>query len=58
MNKYIKCINYLITKKTHEIVHHDKSFFQHLINVYNTLRKWECEEDVRAKVIEEFDELI
>ena len=46
MNKYIKCINYLVTKKTQEIVHHNKSFFQHLINVYNTLRKWKCEEDV------------
>jgi hypothetical protein len=37
MNKYLKCINYLISKKTLK--------FQHLLNVYNLLRKWNCNED-------------
>ncbi len=46
MNKYIKCINYLITKKTQQVSHYNKSLFQHLINVYNTLRKWKCNEDI------------
>jgi hypothetical protein len=46
MNKYIKCINYLVNKKTQEISHHDKNLFQHLVNVYNKLRKWKCEEDI------------
>jgi hypothetical protein len=44
--KYIKCINYLISKKTHTIQHQQKSFFQHLLNVYDILRKWECDEDI------------
>jgi len=46
MNKYINCINYLISKKTQEVSHHNKSLFQHLVNVYNKLRKWEREEDL------------
>jgi len=46
MNKYINCINYLVSKKTQEISHSNKSLFQHLINVYNKLRKWEREEDL------------
>ena len=46
MNKYITCINYLISKKTQQIPHYNKSFFQHLINVYNKLRRWKCEEDI------------
>tara|TARA_R100000329_G_C7597485_1_gene211889 strand:- start:416 stop:1300 length:885 start_codon:yes stop_codon:yes gene_type:complete len=46
MNKYIKCINYLISKKTQEVPSYDKNLFQHLINVYNKLRKWGCEEDL------------
>ena len=46
MNKYINCINYLVSKKTQEVSHHNKSLFQHLVNVYNKLRKWECEEDL------------
>jgi hypothetical protein len=46
MNKYIKCINYLILKKTQEVPHYNKNLFQHLINVYNKLRKWRLEEDL------------
>jgi len=46
MNKYIKCINYLIFKKTQEVPHYNKNLFQHLINVYNKLRKWRLEEDL------------
>lgn len=45
MNKYIKCINYLISKKTQNIPHNGKNFFQHLIGVYDKLRYWECDED-------------
>ena len=45
-SKYIRSINYLISKKTQNIPHHNKSFFQHLLNVYNTLRKWNCPEDI------------
>lgn len=46
MNKYIKCINYLATKGTAKINHANHSFFQHLIQVYNVLRSWNCSEDV------------
>lgn len=46
MNKYIKCINYLVNKKTQQIPHYNKTLFQHLVNVYNKLRKWECDEDL------------
>lgn len=45
-NKYIKSINYLINKKTQNLFDKEKSLFQHLINVYNILRKWNCCEDV------------
>lgn len=44
--KYINCINYLIKKNTQNIDHNDKTFFQHLLNVYNKLRQWNCSEDV------------
>tara|TARA_R100001480_G_scaffold83722_1_gene91886 strand:- start:551 stop:1426 length:876 start_codon:yes stop_codon:yes gene_type:complete len=46
VNKYIKCINYLISKKTQEVPHYNKNLFQHLINVYDKLRKWKCNEDI------------
>jgi len=46
MNKYIKCINYLVSKKTNTIPHGNKNLFQHLINVYDKLRKWNCHEDI------------
>lgn len=46
MNKYVNCINYLVSKKTQGILHSNKNLFQHLVNVYNKLRKWECEEDL------------
>ena len=46
VNKYIKCINYLISKKTQEVPHYNKNLFQHLINVYKKLRKWKCNEDI------------
>jgi len=46
MNKYINCINYLINKKTNIILHYNKSLFQHLVNVYNKLRSWDCNEDI------------
>ena len=46
MNKYINCINYLINKKTNTIPHYNKSLFQHLVNVYNKLRSWDCNEDI------------
>ena len=46
MNKYIKCINYLVSKKTQDVPHYNKNLFQHLINVYNKLRKWRLEEDL------------
>lgn len=38
MNKYLKCINYLISRKIVKL--------QHLLNVYNLLRKWNCNEDI------------
>jgi len=47
MNKYIRSINYLISKKTQNIPHNNnKSLFKHLINVYDKLRSWKCNEDV------------
>lgn len=46
MNKYVQCINYLVSKKIQNIPHHDKNLFQHLTNVYNKLRQWECREDI------------
>ncbi len=39
MNKYINCINYLISKKTNQIPHNNNNLFNHLVNVYNKLRK-------------------
>lgn len=46
MNKYINCINYLINKKTNSIQHSKSNFFNHLINTYNILRYWQCNEDI------------
>ena len=46
MNKYIKCINYLISKKTQQIAHYNKNIFQHSINIYDKLRKWGRKEDL------------
>ena len=46
MNKYINCLNYLISKKTQQIPHYRGSFFHHLVNVYDKLRKWKCNEDI------------
>lgn len=46
MNKYIRCINYLISKKTQNIDHSNKSLFKHLINVYDKLRHWNLDEDI------------
>jgi hypothetical protein len=46
MNKYINCINYLINKKTNLLVHSNSNFFNHLINTYNILRYWKCNEDI------------
>ena len=46
MNKYINCINYLINKKTNLIQHFKSNFFNHLINTYNILRSWKCNEDI------------
>ena len=46
MNQYIKCVNYLVSKKTQQIPHYKKNLFQHLINVYDKLREWKCDEDV------------
>jgi hypothetical protein len=46
MNKYIRSINYLISKKTQNIPHNGKSFFQHLVGVYDKLRYWQCNEDI------------
>jgi Rps23 Pro-64 3,4-dihydroxylase Tpa1-like proline 4-hydroxylase len=46
MNKYINCINYLVSKKTQDIPHNNKTFFQHLLNVYNKLKKWNCNENI------------
>lgn len=46
MNKYIRSINYLISKKTQNIPHNGKSFFQHLVGVYDKLRYWQCDEDI------------
>lgn len=46
MNKYINSINYLVKNKVNLLVHEDKNLFQHLINVYDRLRKWNCNEDL------------
>tara|TARA_R100001460_G_scaffold25385_4_gene51022 strand:+ start:1310 stop:2170 length:861 start_codon:yes stop_codon:yes gene_type:complete len=46
MNKYINCINYLVRKKTQNIAHNNTNFFQHHLNVFNKLRKWQCSEDI------------
>ena len=46
MNKYINCINYLISKKTNDVPHYNKNLFQHLVNIYNKLRSWDCNEDI------------
>tara|TARA_R110000787_G_scaffold45375_2_gene110712 strand:- start:59 stop:922 length:864 start_codon:yes stop_codon:yes gene_type:complete len=46
MNKYINCINYLISKKTNNVPHYNKNLFQHLVNIYNKLRSWDCNEDI------------
>ena len=46
MNKYINSINYLINKKTNQVPHNHNNLFNHLVNVYNKLRKWNCHEDI------------
>jgi hypothetical protein len=46
MNTYIKCINYLIQKKTNTIPHSKSNLFNHLVGTYNILRKWNCSEDI------------
>lgn len=45
-NKYINCVNYLFDKKTNLIPHSKGNFLDHLIEVYNILRKWNCNEDI------------
>tara|TARA_R110000868_G_scaffold199950_2_gene447091 strand:- start:954 stop:1829 length:876 start_codon:yes stop_codon:yes gene_type:complete len=46
MNKYINCLNYLINKKTNLIQHGESNFLNHLINTYDILRSWKCNEDI------------
>jgi hypothetical protein len=38
VNKYINCINYIISQNNKDSLH--------LINIYNRLRKWGCSEDI------------
>ena len=57
MTKYIKCINYLISKKTNSVTKSpsttynsiytlgSENYFNHFLTVYNILRKWNCDED-------------
>jgi hypothetical protein len=46
MNKYINCINFLIKNNTNLISHSKSNFFNHLVNTYNILRYWKCNEDI------------
>lgn len=46
MNKYINCINYLVSKNTQKISYADKTLFHHLKNVYDKLRHWGLSDDV------------
>lgn len=46
MNQYHNCINYLLSKKTNLIPHGDKTFFDHMVGVYNFLRKINQPNDV------------
>jgi len=46
MNKYSRCINYLLDQKTNLIPHGNKSFFDHLLGTYNLLKKTGQEEDI------------
>tara|TARA_R100001132_G_scaffold25307_1_gene25352 strand:+ start:2362 stop:3249 length:888 start_codon:yes stop_codon:yes gene_type:complete len=46
MNKYHNSLHYLISKNTNEIPHGNKTFFDHLVGVYNILKKTNHEEDV------------
>jgi hypothetical protein len=39
MKNYHSCIKYLTEKKTQSISHQNKSFFDHLVGVYNLLKK-------------------
>lgn len=46
MNKYIKCINYIVSKSAPNVDPENKLSFKHLMNVYNLLRSWNCSEDI------------
>ena len=46
MNKYIKSINFLVSKKTQNILYGQNNIFKHSVNIYNKLRQWDCNEDV------------
>ena len=46
MNKYHKCINYLMSKDTMLVPHGNKNFFTHLVGVYDYLKKTGQDEDV------------
>ena len=39
MNKYHSCISYLMSKNIQNISHGNKTFFDHLVGVYNFLNK-------------------
>jgi len=46
MIKYHNSINYLISKNTDKISHGNKTFFDHLVGVYNILKKTNHDENV------------
>jgi Rps23 Pro-64 3,4-dihydroxylase Tpa1-like proline 4-hydroxylase len=46
IEKYKQCVNFLLEKNCHNIIHSDSNFLEHLIGTFNILKKWKQSEDV------------
>jgi len=46
LEKYQKCINFLVNKNCHNIKHSNSNFLNHLIGTFNILKKWKQDDDV------------
>jgi (p)ppGpp synthase/HD superfamily hydrolase len=46
INKYNKCIEFLINKNCNNISHSHSNFLNHLIGTFNILKKWKQSEDL------------
>jgi hypothetical protein len=46
LDKYKKCVDFLFKNKCDQILHSNSTFFDHLINTFNLLKKWRQHDDL------------